>query len=95
LLTSGSRNKKKEGEEKMELVAEFKEGEDNTEIYWLSKKPREIGIGLKAVIDFNCEDVELIEENEIGKQYKKIFIKFNELKYLQTIIKKRKKVKIF
>jgi len=77
----------------MELIEEYKEGEDDTAIYWLSKKPEEIGIGLKAVVDFNCEDVELIEENETGKQYDSIFIKFDEFKNLQMIIEERKRKK--
>ena len=74
----------------MELIEECKDGEDNTVIYWLSKKPEDCGVGLKAIIDFNCKDIELIEENETGKQYDTIFISFNELKNLQTIIEEGK-----
>lgn len=75
----------------MELIEEYKEGEDDTAIYWISKKPEDCGVGLKAVIDFNCKDIELIEENETGKQYDTIFIKFSEFKNLQTIIEERKR----
>lgn len=74
----------------MELIEECKDGEDNTVIYWLSKKPEDCEVGLKAVIEFDCASIELIEENEAGKQYNTIFISFDEFKNLQTIIEERK-----
>jgi len=77
----------------MELIEEYKEGEDNTVVYWLSERLKECGIRLKTIVDFNCEDIELIEEDTIGKEHEHIFITFNEFKNLQTIIEERKEKK--
>lgn len=74
----------------MELIDEYKDGEDDTVIYWLSDKPKGHEIGLKVTVNFNYESLVLAEENGKGKEYDNVLINFEELKNLQTIIEERK-----
>jgi len=74
----------------MELIEEYKEEENNWAAYWLSEKPKEYGIGLKVVIEFDCKDIMLMEEDAKGKQHSDILMSFDEFKNLQTIIEERK-----
>ena len=74
----------------MELIDEYKDGRNNWAAYWLSEKPKEHGIGLKVVIEFDCEDIMLMEQDAKGKQYESILMSFDEFKNLRTIIEERK-----
>lgn len=74
----------------MELIDEYKDGGDNTVIYWLSDKPKGHKIGLKVTVDFNCESLVLAEEDGRGKERDSVLVSFDEIRNLQTIIKERK-----
>lgn len=74
----------------MELIDEYKDGEEDKVIYWLGDKPKGHEIGLKATVDFHCKDIELMEEDAKGKEMNHVLMGFWELKDLQTIIEERK-----
>ena len=58
---------------------------------WLSGEPKgKHEIGLKALINFNTREIDLIEEDDKEKQYDNVLMSFSELKNLQTIIEERK-----
>lgn len=68
----------------MKLIEEVVE--ENKVIWWLSKEPDEHGIGLKAIIDFEAQSIELIEENAKGEQDDIVLMSFREFRNLETII---------
>ena len=74
----------------MELIDECKDERNDCVAYWLSEKPKEYGIGLKVVIEFDCKDIMLTEEDAKGKQYGNMLMSFDEFRNLQTIIEERK-----
>lgn len=74
----------------MELIDEYKDGEDDKVIYWLGDKPKGHEIGLKVTVNFDYKSLVLAEENGEGKEYHSIFIGFDEFRNLQTIMKERK-----
>ena len=72
----------------MELIEDNHEGLVS---YWISKEPKtKYEIGLKALIDFNIEEIELIEEGVEGRTIGSISMYFEEFKNLRTIIEERK-----
>jgi len=71
----------------MKLIEE----EENVATWWLSKEPDENGIGLKAIIDFEAQSIELIEENAEGEQDDTVYMGFGEFRNLQTIIEEKRR----
>lgn len=71
----------------MKLIEE----EENKAIWWLSKEPDEHGVGLKAIIDFDAQSIELIEEDAKGEEDDAVYMGFGEFRNLQTIIEEKRR----